>query len=210
MRILIAALIGGALAGALPARAGPLDPPSGDVVGTTGTGTGVVAEQAPAASAPPAYPHCLARFRAEIDERRLAAESQLVGGALGAGSAASSSYEVAEAEGDVQVALVLLASLASPSTTTLAASPIYFGLGIADVLRMEDRRRVFRALQEAQVGDGLVLRDLAIEVALRGTSAHPGELARLLRTAPEPCRGELMTWDALVIWTSSAVLALPR
>jgi hypothetical protein len=83
-------------------------------------------------------------------------------------------------------------------------------MGIADVLRMEDRRRVFRALQEAQVGDGLVLRDLAIEVALRGTSAQPGELARLLRTAPEPCRGELMTWDTLVTWTSSAVLALPR
>lgn len=187
MRLFLAALVGWSLADE------PAPPPT-----------------EPGVTPTPPSPHCLGRFQDEIEERRLSAESQLVGGALGTGSAASSSYEVAEAEGDVKVALILLASIASPSTTTLAASPVYVGLGIADVLRMEDRRRVFRALQEAQVGDGLVLRDLAIEVGLRGTSAHPEDLARLLRTAPEPCRGELMTWDELVTWASSGVLALPR
>ncbi len=198
MRILLAALVGVALAEEPGTAAG------------SGAQGGGVATEAPAVAAPAPYPHCLARFQEEVDERRLAAESQLVGGALGTGSAAASSYQVAEAEGDIKVALLLLASMASPSTTTLAASPVYVGLGVADVLRLEDNRRVFRALQEAQVGDGLVLRDLAIEVGLRGAEARPEDLARLLRYAPEPCRGELMTWDELVTWASSGVLALPR
>jgi hypothetical protein len=169
-------------------------------------------DPAPAAAPPPApppHPACLASYRDEVEERRRSAASQLAGGLLGTGSAVSTSIEVSEAEGDARLFLILLASLASPSTTVVAASPLYVGLGVADVLRLEDRRRVLRALQEAQVGDGLVLRDLAIEVGLRGSSARPEDLARLLQAAPEPCQRDLMTWDELVSWAANGVLALP-
>ena len=89
----------------------------------------------------------------------------------------------------------------------LATGPSTVGWGVVEVARRRDLLRVLRSLQQARIGDGLELRELASSVEVRGVSAPVERVARVLAGSPAPCSGALMDWDELVAYVSGELAA---
>ena len=90
-----------------------------------------------------------------------------------------------------------------------ATGPSTVGWGVVEVSRRRDLLRVLRALQQARIGDGLELRELASSVEVGGVSAPVERVAAVLDGSPAPCSGALMDWDALVAYVGGAIAAPP-
>ena len=82
-----------------------------------------------------------------------------------------------------------------------------------ELLHRRSLARALRALQQARVGDGLELRDMAVAIELRGGTATVPQLATLLAGAVGPCSPRPKDWEELVDWSADAVrrpvVALP-
>jgi hypothetical protein len=77
--------------------------------------------------------------------------------------------------------------------------------GAKELLHRRSLGRSLRALQQARVGDGLELRDMAVAIELRGGTATVPQLAALLDGATEPCNPRPKDWDELVDWAADVV-----
>lgn len=96
------------------------------------------------------------------------------------------------------------------STAALfATGPSTVGWGAVEVARRRELLRVLRTLQQARIGDGLELRELASSVEVSGVSAPVEPVASVLAGSPAPCSGGLMDWDALVAYVGGAIAAPP-
>jgi hypothetical protein len=157
-----------------------------------------------------AHAGCLQRYDATVRKRLQTETRAVASGVVGTGSSIGSALMANEVTGGDRASLLSLAIATSPTTAPVAASPVLLSSAVADLYEVLSQRRVMRALQEAHVGDGLALRDLSIELGMRGVDVGAEELAALLRASEAPCAGRaLYAWDDLVGWADTAARALP-
>ncbi|MEN9786332.1 MAG: hypothetical protein RLZZ299_1596 [Pseudomonadota bacterium] len=160
--------------------------------------------------APDAHAGCLQRYDASIRKRLQSETRALASAAVGTGSSVGSALMASEVTGGDGEVLLSLAVATSPTTAPVAAAPAFLSSAVTNLFEVAAQRRVLRALQESHVGDGLALRDLSIELGVRGVDASVEGLAALLRTSDAPCAGRtLFAWDDLVGWADTAARALP-
>ena len=95
-----------------------------------------------------------------------------------------------------------LTGLGASSALGSGSSAAY---GAKELLHRRALARALRALQQARVGDGLELRDMAVAIQLRGGTATVPQLAALLAGSFEPCNPRPKDWEELVDWSADAV-----